>query len=196
MGFNASGNGTLRLRLPSCLPNDTYHKGEYWDGGVYDPFWWVQNALKSVGFYKVERTAKLSDGTVNVELDYSSGYQEDKILGVLKVLSPYTTAGTIYFYGCDDRWRFQFAAGKWEEQRGVVHYSSQRPFPPFRQTDKTLAALMSRVQSRAGYIKDTPEQRARTLLTAFEEQDPDGVLRALTGCGLKDFLAELGVEDS
>lgn len=192
MGYTASGSGTMILRLPPCVLCGAYRTDDCKVQDFDAPLLWVQKTLKSVGFSKIECVTKLADGTIRMELEYSGNYREERISGALNLLSPYTISGKLSFRAGDgERWRFLFISGQWESQSGIIHYISKSVYPPFRQTNETLAALMELIQKRMENQEGSLEKRARTLLTAFEEADPDGVLCALTGCRLKDFLMEL-----
>ena len=159
-----------------------------------DPFWWVQNALQELGFSEIERDTDEDYSVINMDMSYDADYWETDILDLLNTLVPFTVKGCLSFTGEDDEhWRFLFSDGKWIEQKGEIQFASATHFPPFQRTNKALEALMTEIRGQVIRDNRPYAKRAQTLLNAFDEQDPDGVLFALTGRSLREHGAAAGI---
>lgn len=159
-----------------------------------DPFGWVQNALQELGFSEIERDTNGDCGVINMEMSFDASYWETDILELLDILAPFAVKGCLSFSGVgSEHWRFLFLNGKWIEQKGTIQFAAETHFPPLQQTCEALEAWMAEIRGQAIRDDRPCAETAQTLLDAFEAQDPDGVLFALTGRGLHEHGVAAGV---
>lgn len=155
-----------------------------------DPFWWLTVVFKEVGFSEVDRNP--GDGPLSVELSYHNNYYEDMILELLNTLVPFTAEGFISYRGEEgDLWCHVFTGGGWAERSGSICYDE--PLPHFQKTKCNLARLIEEIRRQVIYDDRQYEEKAHALLKAFEEHDPDGILRALSGRCLHEHGVAAGI---
>lgn len=155
-----------------------------------DPFWWLTVVFKEVGFTEVDRNP--DDGVLSIELSYYNNYYEDMILELLNTLLPFTTEGCISYRGEEGSlWCHVFTGRGWDERSGHICYDE--PLPQFQKTKQNLEKLIEEVRRQVIYDDRRYEEKARALLKAFEEHDPDGVLLALSGRRLREHGAVAGI---
>ena len=147
-----------------------------------DPLWWLTTVLNDVGFVELERGMETDD--FFIEMTYSGNYDERTVMDVLDMLVPYTQEGCISYIGEDNTyWRHQFVDGVWVKLRGQICYETpeQCRCQTFPQTHANLERLIFEIRRHAIYDNRPYEKKARVLLEAYDQMDPDGVLLALTG---------------
>lgn len=155
-----------------------------------DPFWWLTVVFKEVGFTEVDRNP--GDEALSIELSYYHNYDEHAILELLEALLPYTSEGCISYCGEEgDYWRHILIGGKWTEQSGHICYGEV--YPTFARTHHNMESLIEEIRRRVIHDDRRYEDKARALLKAFEEHDPDGVLCALSGRGLHENGVAAGI---
>ena len=155
-----------------------------------DPFWWLTVVFQEVGFTEVERNP--DDGALSIELSYCNNYYEDMILELLNTLLPFTADGRISYRGEEgDLWCHVFTGREWVERSGRICYDD--PLPKFQKTKQNLEKLIEEVRRQVIYDDRLYEEKARALLKAFEDRDPDGVLLALSGRRLREHGAAAGI---
>ena len=159
-----------------------------------DPLWWLTTVLNDVGFVELERGMETDD--FFIEMTYSGNYDERTVMDVLDMLVPYTQEGCISYIGEDNTyWRHQFVDGVWVKLRGQICYETpeQCRCQTFPQTHANLERLISEIRRHAIYDNRPYEKKARVLLEAYDQMDPDGVLLALTGRRLYEHEAAAGL---
>ena len=159
-----------------------------------DPLWWLTTVLNDVGFVELERGMETDD--FFIEMTYSGNYDERTVMDVLDMLVPYTQEGCISYIGEDNTyWRHQFVDGVWVKLRGQICYETpeQCRCQTFPQTHANLERLISEIRRHAIYDNRPYEKKARVLLEAYDQMDPDGVLLALTGRRLYALAAAAGL---
>lgn len=159
-----------------------------------DPLWWLTVVLQEVGFHEVDRGS--GDERLVAELSFCDKYDETEILELLNMLAPYTQEGCISYTGEDsEHWRHIFLDGQWVEQSGQVCYEDSKPerYPPFEKTCGNMRRLIAEVRRQALCDDRSYDEKAQALLAAFEDKDPDGVLRALTGRSLYEHGLAAGI---
>lgn len=156
--------------------------------------------FRDIGFSDISATEHPAQKTLYIEMSFDKKYYEDQIMGLLGTLAPYTVEGEFSFCGGDgERWRMFFTGADWEKQCGEIIYtdlaisSSAAPCPPLVEDVKTFEMLLSEVAERLKSDDRPAPQRGRQLMTAFQNQDPDGVLVALTGWSLRSLGALAGI---
>ena len=155
-----------------------------------DPFWWLTVVFKEAGFTEVERNP--NDVALSIELSYYNNYYEDMILELLNTLVPFTAEGFISYRGEEgDLWCHVFTGREWVERSGRICYDD--PLPKFQKTKQNLEKLIEEVRRQVIYDDRLYEEKARALLKAFEDRDPDGVLLALSGRRLREHGAAAGI---
>ena len=155
-----------------------------------DPFRWLAVVFKEIGFTEVDRNP--GDEPLSVELSYCHNYDKRVILELLETLVPYTSEGCISYCGEEgDYWRHIFIGGEWTEQSGRICYDEVSP--QFSRTNQNMDHLIEEIRRQVIYDDRRYEDKARALLKAFEEHDPDGVLRALSGRSLHEHGAAAGI---
>ena len=155
-----------------------------------DPFWWLTVVFKEAGFTEVERNP--NDVALSIELSYYNNYYEDMILELLNTLVPFTAEGFISYRGeKGDLWCHVFTGREWVERSGRICYDD--PLPKFQKTKQNLEKLIEEVRRQVIYDDRLYEEKARALLKAFEDRDPDGVLLALSGRRLREHGAAAGI---
>lgn len=70
------------------------------------------------------------------------------------------------------------------------------PYPALVEDVGTFEALLSEVETQLKSDDRPAPQRGRQLMMAFKNQDPDGVLMALTGWSLRSLGALAGIWQS
>lgn len=159
-----------------------------------DPFWWLTTVLREAGFSDLDRDMDAED--LSIELHFGDNYDEHAVLEVLEVLAPYTQEGCISYTGEDESyWRHQFFDGVWIELSGQVCYDTpeQALYQSFQKTRENLERLIAEIRHQAIYDDRRYEEKARMLLEAYEQKDPEGVLQALTGRRLYEHGAAAGL---
>lgn len=157
-----------------------------------DPLWWLTVVFHEIGFHEVDRGT--GDERLVVELSFCDKYDETEILELLNMLAPYTQEGCISYTGEDgEHWRHIFLDGQWVEQSGQVCYKDPEPYPPFEKSCGNMRRLIAEVRRQALYDDRSYDEKAQALLAAFEDKDPDGVLRALTGRSLYEHGLAAGI---
>ena len=159
-----------------------------------DPLWWLTTVLNDVGFVELERGMETDD--FFIEMTYSGNYDERTVMDVLDMLVPYTQEGCISYIGEDTTyWRHQFVDGVWVKLRGQICYETpeQCRCQTFPQTHANLERLIFEIRRHAIYDNRPYEKKARVLLEAYDQMDPDGVLLALTGRRLYEHEAAAGL---
>ena len=155
-----------------------------------DPFWWLTVVFKEAGFTEVERNP--NDVALSIELSYCNNYYEDMILELLNTLLPFTADGRISYRGEEgDLWCHVFTGREWVERSGRICYDD--PLPKFQKTKQNLEKLIEEVRRQVIYDDHLYEEKARALLKAFEDRDPDGVLLALSGRRFREHGAAAGI---
>lgn len=84
-----------------------------------------------------------------------------------------------------------FNGREWVERSGRICYDE--PLPQFQKTKQNLEKLIEEVRRQVIYDDRQYEAKARALLKAFEDRDPDGVLLALSGRRLREHGAAAGI---
>lgn len=124
----------------------------------------------------------------------STGYAviQHMILELLNTLLPFTADGRISYRGEEgDLWCHVFTGREWVERSGRICYDD--PLPKFQKTKQNLEKLIEEVRRQVIYDDRLYEEKARALLKAFEDRDPDGVLLALSGRRLREHGAAAGI---
>ena len=104
----------------------------------------------------------------------------------------YTSEGCISYCGEEgDYWRHILIGGKWTEQSGHICYGEV--YPAFARTHHNMESLIEEIRRQVIHDDRRYEDKARALLKAFEEHDPDGVLCALSGRGLHENGVAAGI---
>ena len=154
------------------------------------PTEWLESALSPAGFSEIYFTKLPEHQLLHVETEFDAKYREDEILKLLEALSPQTITGNFSFCGEDNGiWRLVFIGISWCEQRGEIVYKDKAGTEPLRQapdaSEEKWEALLAQIQS---FVQSDPRpavQRGYLLVNAVREQDPDGVLEALTGWSMQ-----------
>lgn len=155
-----------------------------------DPFRWLTVVFKEVGFTEVDRNQ--SDEALTVELSYYHNYDEHAILELLETLVPYISEGCISYCGEEgDYWRHILTGGEWIKQSGRICYDEVHP--TFSRIRQNMERLVEEIRRQVIYDDRRYEDKARALLKAFEEHDPDGVLLALSGRSLHEHGVAAGI---
>lgn len=160
----------------------------------------LADEFREIGFSEVSATMDTVQQTIYIEISFDKKYYEDHIMGLLEPLAPYTVEGTLSFRGEDGAlWRLFFTGADWTEHHGEVVYTDlsascgAEPCPPLVEDVDTFEVLLSEVAARLKSDDRPAPQRGRQLMTAFQNQDPDGVLVALTGWSLRSLGALAGI---
>ena len=74
-----------------------------------------------------------------------------------------------------------------------VRICYDEPLTQFQKTKQNLEKLIEEVRRQVIYDDRRYEEKARALLKAFEDRDPDGVLLALSGRRLREHGAAAGI---
>ena len=163
----------------------------------------LKKEFSDIGFYENSVSENLRQRTLYIEASFDGRYYEDRISGLLDILRPFTVEGEFSFRGEDDGlWRLQFTGAEWVGQQGEVAYKDlgdniaepcKGPYPHLVEDVGAFEALLTEINSRIK-LDDRPTlQRGKQLMTAFQNQDPDGVLLALTGWSLQALGAFAGI---
>lgn len=162
---------------------------------------WLQRELTDIGFCDVtieEQPQQL----LYIEATFSAKYYEEQVSGLLDALSNWTVEGEFSFQGEDDQlWQLYFTGAEWAERSGTVSYADletaseqhEGQYPALVEDVGTFEALLSEVEVRLKSDDRPAPQRGRQLMMAFQNQDPDGVLLALTGWSLRSLGALAGI---
>lgn len=160
----------------------------------------LESEFYGIGFSEVSATEDPAQQTLYIEMSFDKKYYEEHIMGLLEPLAPYTVEGEFSFHGEDGAlWRLFFTGAEWEEHHGEVVYTDLDasggavPCPPLVEDVGTFEALLSEVAARLKSDARPAPQRGRQLMMAFQNQDPDGVLVALTGWSLRSLGALAGI---
>ena len=159
-----------------------------------DPFWWLTVVFNEVGFTEVDRNP--GDEALTVELSYCHNYDEHAILELLETLLPYTSEGCISYCGEEgDYWRHILISGKWTEQSGRICFdeTDNAAYPQFPKTRQNMERLFEEIRRQVICDDCIYVQKVRILLKAYEEHDPDGVMRALSGHSLYEHGLAAGI---
>lgn len=163
---------------------------------------WISKELTELGFCDVSAEENLNQQTLYVEMSFNGKYYKNQITGLLDILVPWTVEGTLSFRGEDAAlWRLYFTGAEWADQNGDILYADagsgtehhEGPYPPMIEDVGTFEALLSEVELRLKSDVRPAPQRGRQLMSAFQNQDPDGVLLALTGWSLRSLGALAGI---
>lgn len=171
-----------------------YQERKRWMERYDDPFWWLTTVLRDVGFSDLDRDMDAED--FSVELSFGDNYDEHAVLDVLNMLAPYTQEGCISYSGEDESyWRHQLVAGEWVKLSGQICYDApeQVLYQSFPKTRENLERLIAEISRQAIYDDRHYEEKARMLLKAYEQKDPEGVLQALTGRRLYEHGVAAGL---
>lgn len=105
MGYNAYGEGNIKLSLP-CKNAEAFYINAMYDAGYEAQ---VENRAGNV---------------VDLWVQYpNENWHEDRTLEMLEDLKPVTLKGCICFSGEDDTyWRYIFRNGEWHAERGHIAY--------------------------------------------------------------------------
>lgn len=163
---------------------------------------WLKKEFSEIGFSDASANEDPAQETLYIEMSFDGKYYEDRIMGLLNTLVPFTVEGEFSFRGEDDElWRLQFTGADWNDERGEIIYTDKNaaaergegPYPDLIEDVGTFEALLSEVEARFKSDDRPAPQRGRQLMTAFQNQDPDGVLLALTGWSLRSLGALAGI---
>ena len=166
------------------------------------PSVWVKKEFSDIRFTDISMEDNPEQQFLYVEASFDGKYYEERIMGLLEALAPWTVDGIFSFCGEDEaHWRLYFTGVEWSEQRGDVIYRdlnavaehNEAPLPGLVEDVGTFEALLTEVESRLKSDNRPAPQRGRQLMTAFQNQDPDGVLLALTGWSLRSLGALAGI---
>lgn len=154
------------------------------------PTEWLETALSGVGFSEIYFTKLLDLQLLYVDVEFDAAYREDTILELLKSLSPQTITGVFSFCGEDNGvWRLSFIGTSWQEQQGEIIYKDQTNTEQRRQIpsagEDIWESLLARIQALIQSDQRSAAERGYLLVNAVREQDPDGVLAALTGWSMQ-----------
>lgn len=168
-----------------------------------EPCEWLDGELSNLGFCDISAEEDPNQQTLYIEMSFDGKYYEEPISKLLDALSPWTVEGSLSFRGEDAAiWRLYFTGAEWTDQSGEISYAEttgscsaqdEGPYPPLVEDVGTFEALLSEVESRLRSDARPAPQRGRQLMTAFQNQDPDGVLLALTGWSLRSLGALAGI---
>lgn len=154
------------------------------------PTEWLETALSGVGFSEIYFTKQPDLQLLHVETEFDAKYRENEILELLETLSSQTITGDFCFCGEDNGiWRLVFIGTSWHEQRGEIVYKDKAETGPLQQasdaSEEKWAALLAKIQSFVRSDQQPAIQRGYLLVNAVREQNPDGVLEALTGWSMQ-----------
>lgn len=161
---------------------------------------WFRQEFSDIGYHDVFTREDPAQQTFYIEMSFDGKYQEESITGLLDALSPYTVEGEFAYCGEDGaHWRLLFSGARWVEQSGEITYTDlaapkkSAPFPALVEDADTFTALLSEVEARLKSDNRPAQQRGRQLMAAFQDNDPNGVLLALTGWSLQSLGALAGI---
>ena len=193
MSYAAVGNGSLVLRFDENAINDMKARMQsYYDElsrkGIkaYRPGEYMMQVHQSV--CEAEKEA--------LEKEQPTEWLETALSGVgfseiyFTKLSPQTITGVFSFCGEDNGvWRLSFIGTSWQEQQGEIIYKDQTNTEQRRQIpsagEDIWESLLARIQALIQSDQRSAAERGYLLVNAVREQDPDGVLAALTGWSMQ-----------
>ncbi len=161
---------------------------------------WLKQEFADIRYDDVFTEEDPAQHTLYIEASFDGKYHEESITGLLNILSPYTVEGEFSYCGEDGtHWRLVFSGADWVEQRGEVIYTdlaapkATTSLPALVVGVDTYEALLSEVETRLKSDARPAPQRGRQLMAAFQDNNPDGVLLALTGWSLQSLGALAGI---